>query len=1060
MIKMNIQINKDSANIQNINHQHNYNYNVGTAFVSVADCKEEKIYESIKDSLYYPAGYLDKTISTIEMEHSILIQGEQGFGKSMLSFKIAEQMKKRNLITSAYYLNPPGDWNAIKQWIQAIHFQEKISQSEGIHLWIIDNLHKIPDAIEDFPDSSTWRADYCICCTRNLNSIPHENDVYYKMPLSQNQIFRLNIDEKIFLECYNTLAVNKIGRHESDYLYKCIGGNLAVLRYIITNGNLPSSLTDWKKEQFIDFHNIYSNYFGFGSANKIILENLYDTLKMLFLSQIDFSIPFYLQCNVCQTVLKDFYFEIANKELEIEHASLAELLTVCICKEYKLDYSIVFTDCLHWVLSNLVNSRHDKQEQIRQTNRFLQSLYSYKFVLNQNQALYEILSYDECITEFLEINVCFISTSTWKIITEITEKNSEINEVFRRVATSLQFIDAMCLNCDYDFQFIKDRLSQVELEEVEKHILPHAMKIKESIVSNGNEVSLMHLLLSLSEEAAIKFIVQIPSCDLVKLLSDNSDGLCLFARYYSCLGDDVKNILGTKISADNYRHIFINGASINGFGRLLASATDLLRRELCGLLTDDLIDRLIKNTIEKNYSINTLHMSLRQLKKESVDAFAAFEGAIGVGGYEELLQSQGTILILARLIGYSSEGMRKEMSRLLQSRPELVKSLVERTIMEGSSIGTLALSLRELKRESPDALEAFEDAIGVGGYEELLQSQGTISILARLIWHSSAEMQKKMSRLLQSKPELVKSLVERTINKGSSIGTLYLSLRGLKKKSPEALAAFEGAIGVKGYEELLQAQGTILILANLIWCSSAEMQKKISRLLQSKPELVKSLVERTINKGSSIGTLNIPIKALSMKNYSCLQTLENLIGLDGYLAMFSKCNTNTITILRIMACSSLSDSLVDIIYANIDVWNESRNYISETSCTIMNDFNSDLYYARKMDRTKFFDFIKGSVSIEEWLDWIRRGATLDEAVLIIRNLPLDIARQIANAWLQNYNVIIEGIRFVEQQRDNKRTIDSQIVNRAIISIGNYNQQLSDLISKEYSMPLSSLDSEL
>lgn len=151
-------------------------------------------------------------------------------------------------------------------------------------------------------------------------------------------------------------------------------------------------------------------------------------------------------------------------------------------------------------------------------------------------------------------------------------------------------------------------------------------------------------------------------------------------RYYSMLGNDVKNRLDTKISTDDYRKIIINSASINGFVCLLAAATDILRKELCGLLTDDLIDGLMKNTIEKNYSVNTLSMSLRQLKKESSEALAAFEGAIGVSGYEKLLQSQGTVSILARIIQHSSEGMQEEMSRLLQSKPELVKILVERTI--------------------------------------------------------------------------------------------------------------------------------------------------------------------------------------------------------------------------------------------------------------------------------------------------------------------------------------------------------------------------------------------
>ncbi|MDE6915012.1 MAG: hypothetical protein K2P35_15160, partial [Lachnospiraceae bacterium] len=112
---MGVQINRDNAQVQNIGVQNNYYGNVeGTAFVPLRNCKEEKHYESIKESLYYPAEYLDKLTSVLIEEHSVLIQGEQGSGKSVLSFKIAELMKNQGLVTSAYYLNPPSDWNTVK----------------------------------------------------------------------------------------------------------------------------------------------------------------------------------------------------------------------------------------------------------------------------------------------------------------------------------------------------------------------------------------------------------------------------------------------------------------------------------------------------------------------------------------------------------------------------------------------------------------------------------------------------------------------------------------------------------------------------------------------------------------------------------------------------------------------------------------------------------------------------------------------------------------------------------------------------------------------------------
>lgn len=1132
------QINKDNAKTYNIENQYNYDsyISMGTAFVPLLGSKVEQSYEKTKDFLYYPQGYLDKVMNAIETVHSILIQGEQGTGKSILSFEIADQMQRQELITSTYYLNPPDNWNNIKQWIQSIRLQNK----EGVYLWIIDNLHKITNAVEDFPDYSFWGRDYCVCCTRDLNSIPNENDVYFEMALSPKQIFRRSIDKETFFECYNKMAVQKIGRHESDCLYQYVGGNLALLRYLITNGNLPSSLLDWQNGEFIDFRSIYYHYFGYLAERKITRDNLDDTLKMLFLSQIDFSIPLYLQCNTCQTVLQDFYFETPDKELEIEHASLAELLTMSICKEYRLIYEVAFADSLHWILLHLVNSRLEEKERARLINRFLQLLYSYKFILSSNQTFLETLSYDECLADFLKRNISFISLSTWKKVIQVIKIDSEICDIFHNTVTSTQFINTMCLNDDYDFNFFQNMLSQEEQIKVEEKILSEAMVLTEAAVIRGNEFSLMHLLLSLSEEAAVEFVRQIPSDILINVLLNNNNGLQLYARYHFKLGEEVKNALDAKILAGDYRKIFLSASSVTGFAGLLASATDSLKNGMCSLLTDGLADIIIQNTIEKNYPLGTFGLSLRGLKKKSADLLLAFEGALGVEGYEQLLRTQGTISVLMRIIESSSSEMRKEMSQLLQAKPELVKILLERTIKDASSIGALGLSLRELKKESADALLAFEDALRIEGYEELLKARGTIGILLRIIEYSSAGMQKEMSQLLQTKPELVKLLVERIIKDGSSIGTLGLTLRELKKESMDALLAFEGALGVEGYEELLKAQGTVGILASLIENSSAEMQKEMSQqmqtkpelikilvertikdgssigtlsfslrgleresmdallafedalgvegygkllraqgtlgillrilqysslkmqnemsqLLKSKPELVKILTERTVGKGNTIGTLNCSLRRVGIDNYSCLQIIESLIGVEGYLVMFSNCNVSTITILRIMACSSLSDSLVDLIYENMDVWDASRSYISENSYRLMKEFNYDLRFARNKNRRKFFALIMDLISVEEWFGWMRQGATLEEAVFIMRNLPHCFARQIADLWLQDYEEAFEDFSSVEQLRNKKGAVNSQALYYGITCIKKYNKELCDLICKDYNASLANVE---
>lgn len=150
-----------------------------------------------------------------------------------------------------------------------------------------------------------------------------------------------------------------------------------------------------------------------------------------------------------------------------------------------------------------------------------------------------------------------------------------------------------------------------------------------------------------------------------------------------------------------------------------------------------------------------------------------------------------------------------------------------------------------------------------------------------------------------------------------------------------------------------------------------------------------------------------------------------------------------------MACSCISDFLVDAICTNMDIWDESKNYISDNSCTILRDFNYDLYYAQKKERRKFFGFLQTVVSSEEWVDWMRRGATLEEVILIIINLPLNVARQICNILWDNYDEMIKDFHFVERQRKDKKTVDPQVVKRGIDRFKNYNFELSEAINKEY-----------
>lgn len=86
------------------------------------------------------------------------------------------------------------------------------------------------------------------------------------------------------------------------------------------------------------------------------------------------------------------------------------------------------------------------------------------------------------------------------------------------------------------------------MDKVERQLLFHGETLAQTIIGEGNEESLMHLLLSLSKDAAMELMEHIPSYDLVGLLSNNHNGLSLFSRYYAKLDDEVKDSLSQNIN--------------------------------------------------------------------------------------------------------------------------------------------------------------------------------------------------------------------------------------------------------------------------------------------------------------------------------------------------------------------------------------------------------------------------------------------------------------------------------------------------------------------------------
>ncbi|MDX2300877.1 MAG: hypothetical protein NW204_14235, partial [Xanthomonadaceae bacterium] len=147
----------------------------------------------------------------------------------------------------------------------------------------------------------------------------------------------------------------------------------------------------------------------------------------------------------------------------------------------------------------------------------------------------------------------------------------------------------------------------------------------------------------------------------------------------------------------------------------------------------------------------------------------------------------------------------------LEHNPDQVTDLIERTIQRQRSIGTLDLTLRELRMDSERRAlgERLERAIGGPAFLRLIAANGSVFELFSILKQTSAALAEAMLTALEHNPDQVTDLIERTIQSQRSIGTLSLALRELRM-DPERRALgerLERIIGVQGFWSLIIGVG-------------------------------------------------------------------------------------------------------------------------------------------------------------------------------------------------------------------------------------------------------------
>jgi uncharacterized protein YoaH (UPF0181 family) len=336
-----------------------------------------------------------------------------------------------------------------------------------------------------------------------------------------------------------------------------------------------------------------------------------------------------------------------------------------------------------------------------------------------------------------------------------------------------------------------------------------------------------------------------------------------------------------KISAPRFLQLIVANGTFFELFRVIQHSTLELGEEIIAALDDQLVEQLMVRTISTRRSIGTLHFTLRELKQKDETLLRRLEEKIGAPRFLRLITANGTIFELFSVIKNSTLELAKEIVAALDD--QLVEQIIAQTITSGRSIGTLDLTLRELKESDQTLLRCLEEKISAPRFIQLIVANGTFFELFRVIQHSTLELGEKIIAALDD--QLVEQLMVRTISTRRSIGTLHFTLRELKQSDETLLRRLEEKIGAPRFLRLITANGRLFELFSIIGNCTLKLAGDLIAALDHRS--VEEVMARTVASGRSIGSLHLTLRYLRRVDTTLYRKLEETIGANGWWRLTS-----------------------------------------------------------------------------------------------------------------------------------------------------------------------------
>jgi len=124
--------------------------------------------------------------------------------------------------------------------------------------------------------------------------------------------------------------------------------------------------------------------------------------------------------------------------------------------------------------------------------------------------------------------------------------------------------------------------------------------------------------------------------------------------------------LERKIGAKRYLHLITSIGTITELFKVIKDSSPSMARELINALNAENMGALIDKAITSGHSIGTIHLALRELKKDPT-LLEKLEHKIGAKRWWQLICANGTIRILTKLFDYMDKSYKQELAQYSQN---------------------------------------------------------------------------------------------------------------------------------------------------------------------------------------------------------------------------------------------------------------------------------------------------------------------------------------------------------------------------------------------------------